>query len=190
MQAIETIYNGYRFRSRLEARWAVFFDTLGIKYEYEKEGYALRDGTYYLPDFWLPDYHYWIEIKGQQPTSQEMVIRDGLNEGFGHPVIIFVGGPGENYGLAIYGCLHVDNGGQSESDKVQWFWCDIENKPDINLRHGYECMLWAINNDEVIGLCNCIDRDAFNRHQVDSTILVNAYKAARQAQFEHGKHGN
>lgn len=39
IKAKETRYNGYRFRSRLEARWAVFFDTLGIKYEYEKEGY-------------------------------------------------------------------------------------------------------------------------------------------------------
>lgn len=27
-QVIETEYKGYRFRSRLEARWAVFFDTL------------------------------------------------------------------------------------------------------------------------------------------------------------------
>ena len=28
IKAIETVYNGYRFRSRLEARWAVFFDAL------------------------------------------------------------------------------------------------------------------------------------------------------------------
>ena len=26
IKAIETYYKGYRFRSRLEARWAVFFD--------------------------------------------------------------------------------------------------------------------------------------------------------------------
>src|ERR1022692_1636793 len=32
-----TQYNGYRFRSRLEARWAVFFNALHIKYVYEKE---------------------------------------------------------------------------------------------------------------------------------------------------------
>lgn len=63
MKAIETVYDGYKFRSRLEARWAVFFNVLGVKYEYEKEGYDL-DGTYYLPDFWLPEQKYWIEIKG------------------------------------------------------------------------------------------------------------------------------
>ena len=30
IKAIETEYNGYKFRSRLEARWAVFFDALGV----------------------------------------------------------------------------------------------------------------------------------------------------------------
>lgn len=54
IKAIETSYGGYRFRSRLEARWAVFFDALGITWEYEPEGYVLSDGTCYLPDFWLP----------------------------------------------------------------------------------------------------------------------------------------
>ena len=28
IKPIETKYNGYRFRSRLEARWAVFFDMI------------------------------------------------------------------------------------------------------------------------------------------------------------------
>lgn len=64
IKPIETAYNGYRFRSRLEARWAVFFDALGIKYEYEPEGYTLQDGTKYLPDFFLPDQNYYIEVKG------------------------------------------------------------------------------------------------------------------------------
>lgn len=51
MKAIETRYKGYRFRSRLEARWAVFFDALGIKWEYEPEGYDLGEAGWYLPDF-------------------------------------------------------------------------------------------------------------------------------------------
>jgi hypothetical protein len=62
IKAIDTLYNGYKFRSRLEARWAVFFDHLSVKYEYEKEGYDL-DGEWYLPDFWIPDWKCWIEIK-------------------------------------------------------------------------------------------------------------------------------
>jgi len=62
IRAIETVYSGYKFRSRLEAKWAVFFDTLSIRYEYEKEGYDL-DGIWYLPDFWMPDWNCWVEIK-------------------------------------------------------------------------------------------------------------------------------
>ena len=51
LKAIETFYNGYRFRSRLEARWAVFFDSAGIEYVYEPEGFKLDNGLCYLPDF-------------------------------------------------------------------------------------------------------------------------------------------
>lgn len=51
IRSIETEYNGYRFRSRLEARWAIFFDALGVDYEYEPEGFELPSGKRYLPDF-------------------------------------------------------------------------------------------------------------------------------------------
>lgn len=54
MKAINTLYKNRLFRSRLEARWAVFFDALGIEWEYEKEGYDLGVAGWYLPDFWLP----------------------------------------------------------------------------------------------------------------------------------------
>lgn len=64
IKPIETQYKGYRFRSRLEARWAVFFDYLEIKWLYEPEGFDLGDGLYYLPDFYLPDLDLWIEVKG------------------------------------------------------------------------------------------------------------------------------
>jgi hypothetical protein len=66
VRAIETLYRGYRFRSRLEARWAVFFDAAGIRWEYEPQGFTLADGSSYLPDFWLPglDGGTWAEVKG------------------------------------------------------------------------------------------------------------------------------
>lgn len=53
IKAIETEYAGCRFRSRLEARWAVFFDALDIRWQYEVEGYETPEGRY-LPDFLLP----------------------------------------------------------------------------------------------------------------------------------------
>ncbi len=71
IKAIETRYNGYRFRSRIEARWAVFFDALGIKYEYEREGFDMGDAGWYLPDFWLPELGLWTEIKGSSPNDEE-----------------------------------------------------------------------------------------------------------------------
>lgn len=80
LKAIETRYKGYRFRSRLEARWAVFFDALGVEWEYEKEGYDLGETGWYLPDFWLPTVYdrsglrgVWVEIKGQEPTEKERI---------------------------------------------------------------------------------------------------------------------
>lgn len=82
IKAIETCYKGYRFRSRLEARWAVFFDALGMKWEYEPQGFHVSslqqliidesgnetgtDGRkwLYLPDFYLSDLGTWVEVKG------------------------------------------------------------------------------------------------------------------------------
>lgn len=77
---IETIYKGCRFRSRLEARWAVFFDAAGIEWKYEPDGYsrvvawdeggqAVRS-TSYLPDFWLPATQTWVEVKGSDEALQ------------------------------------------------------------------------------------------------------------------------
>ena len=51
LKAIPTLYSGVMFRSRLEARWAVYFDTLGIPWEYEPEQFKLCTGEQYIPDF-------------------------------------------------------------------------------------------------------------------------------------------
>jgi len=70
-QALETRYDGHRFRSRLEARWAVFFKTLGLTYRYEPEGFQLSNGQSYLPDFWLPDLQAYLEVKPEAPSVEE-----------------------------------------------------------------------------------------------------------------------
>ena len=73
IKAIETQYRGYRFRSRLEARWAVFFDAMKIEWQYEAEGYVLSTGEWYLPDFWLPNVGegFYVEVKPTYaPSSQ------------------------------------------------------------------------------------------------------------------------
>lgn len=90
MTPIQTSYKGYLFRSRLEARWAVFFQGLGLDWEYEVEGFQLADGTMYLPDFkinihidkaypdldpeeraMMQDFAYYIEVKPRNITSDK-----------------------------------------------------------------------------------------------------------------------
>lgn len=48
VRAIPTDYNGVRFRSRLEAKWAAFFDRCEWRWDYEPSDY---EG--YIPDFCL-----------------------------------------------------------------------------------------------------------------------------------------
>jgi hypothetical protein len=69
IKAIQTRYKGYHFRSRLEARWAVFFDEMGYRWEYEPQGYDLGAEGLYLPDFFLPDHRMFAEVK---PLSSDV----------------------------------------------------------------------------------------------------------------------
>lgn len=67
----ETEFDGYRFRSRLEARWAVFFKDYGIAFEYELEGYKLPSGLQYLPDFYLPHLDTFVEVKPHRRLTRK-----------------------------------------------------------------------------------------------------------------------
>jgi hypothetical protein len=82
--AIRTEYRGVLFRSKLEARWAVFFDTLGIPWEYEPRLYELP-GRWYRPDFlisvkgggwpgtgrWRRSARVWCEVKYEGISERE-----------------------------------------------------------------------------------------------------------------------
>ena len=96
IKAIETRYAGYLFRSRLEARWACFFDALGIRWEYEKEGYDLGEAGWYLPDFWLPGQQCFVEIKGAECSDKDRAKCAALNEQSGYSVFIAVGNIGDH----------------------------------------------------------------------------------------------
>ena len=77
--AIQTSYNGYHFRSRLEARWACLFDQAGIIYDYEPQGLMVTKRLElddhptrpYLPDFWFPELGMWGEVKGDLTPAEE-----------------------------------------------------------------------------------------------------------------------
>lgn len=81
MESKPTVYKGIQFRSRLESRWAIFFDTLQIKWIYEPRSIFIECDDrvkdvcpcepqncpgyiYYTPDFYLPDFDQNVEIKG------------------------------------------------------------------------------------------------------------------------------
>jgi hypothetical protein len=102
VEAIETKAYGCRFRSRLEARWAVFLTELGLDWDCEREGFVI-DGTPYLPDFWLPSidpecralgWGLWLEIKPMWPLDEaQESLYAGTAKETGHRLIAVCGGP-------------------------------------------------------------------------------------------------
>jgi len=94
VKSIETVYRGVLFRSRLEVRWAMFFDQLDIEWHYEPEGYQLA-ALRYLPDFWLPyvrsrgkEGGVFFEVKATSPTEGERHKARMLAHGSNRPVLI------------------------------------------------------------------------------------------------------
>lgn len=98
IQAIETFYRGYRMRSRLEARWAVCFDALGLKYDYEPEGFEMTDGRRYLPDFYFPQVRTYAEVKPNYEDPAELnrqlfKCQEFIMAGMGEKILFLVGEP-------------------------------------------------------------------------------------------------
>lgn len=76
IQAIPTEYNGVRYDSQLEARWAVFFEEVGIPYHVgTREAFAVfsaRKGKqvikHYTPDFVFEAPSHCVEVKGSMSS--------------------------------------------------------------------------------------------------------------------------
>ena len=180
----ETFYNGYRFRSRLEARWAVFFDALGIKYIYEPEGFNLQTGIYnisYLPDFYLPELKIWVEVKGIASTVDDDKVYnfDVANQGKEeYRDIIMVGDiPPEtddivNWAYQTY----------TKNEKFINGFMDFPYLPCV-------CPTCGKFGFEFDGrgarICRHDDND--KGYSADNWKIKIAYRMARQARFEHGE---
>lgn len=183
LKAIETTYKGYRFRSRLEARWAVFFDALGLKWEYEPEGFELGGGVRYLPDFWLPSWRLWVEIKGQFPSEGEIEKCRQLAWGRCEAVLA-VGGLPRSEWPKLFGVLFAwAEKGFTERLACGSF-CQTENGLALDVEWGHD--LWA-SCDYAVRIPNPGPQ---NKVIIGDELFPNeAYNAARSARFEHGESG-
>jgi hypothetical protein len=188
IRAIETYYAGCRFRSRLEARWAVFFDRFGVEWEYEPQGYRLPSRKWYLPDFRLPRCGTWVEVKGDPEevrTQWPTLVEAAQN------LPCRYRGEYATPGLLVLGPIH----DRPASGWGDWCWPLI--KPAVN--QGWDA-------DGVVGVGFCryhkngrpwylCDTPKPPYYQAIWDSAENdadcheAYRAARSARFEHGESG-
>lgn len=205
IKPIETFYNGYRFRSRLEARWAVFFDSAFIEYQYEPEGYVLDDGSCYLPDFYLPLFHLYVEIKPSDATESKIhEAENKLLQIFGAKQF---SEKGDGIAVAIF------RGDPIENDT--WIYCRTRTGEDTGtgwypmaFKRGifgeYKGRKYRFKKTETIISVQCPDIDTFfdssafdgntrlvNNNEIHGCLSTfkSAKFRARQARFEYGERG-
>lgn len=168
LKAIETRHNGYMFRSRLEARFAVYFDTLGIEYFYEHEGYDLGKYGWYLPDFYLPHVEMWAEVKPVQFSKAEINKLKALVMLTKKPALMLIGTPARK----PY-CAYCFDGA---CNPPELYVCDFV----LSNYHGYyrnEKRFYGMPYDGEINHTNFDD--------INSAVL-----AARSARFQRGHYDN
>jgi hypothetical protein len=206
-RAIETVYAGCRFRSRLEARWAVFFDALEIKWQYEPEGFE-DDGfsppVRYLPDFFLPTSETWVEVKGSDAALRDDSERLESFLDFDCPMPFFTNSADDNdfwgrvcHGLLILGDIPyvskqtwgpVFHPIIQHHEGLLWHYAIFDNphplvfSGNLNVTLMTYCGVpsWAKEWSTEPTLTNT----GFANQKV-----VDAYTAARSARFEHGERG-
>ena len=183
IQPIQTKYLNRFFRSRLEARWAVFFTELGIKFEYEYEGFDLSNGQKYLPDFWLPTFDggIWAEVK---PDGGDFFKARMFCNDYGERMWFCEGSPSK----AIYK-IYVGKGckgweyveGSYECGIPVWADAYDENRMFIQpCCFGDHCWHLCRGNEPI-----ALSDEQFNIG--DSGFITNAIREALSARFENGR---
>ena len=173
IKPIETSYNGYRFRSRLEARWAVFFHGLGLEYQYEPEGYQM-DAIQYLPDFYVPSLNRWFEIKGKPLSVNEIqkceeFCRRLDNENIKFSILLGPPQPAvfQDEGYEFFGVL-----------EYTWQWPSKMYPENIRIHTGA-----LVNEDYYSRFIQCI----WCVKDVDNDKVLSAVRKSREARFEFGE---
>jgi hypothetical protein len=196
IMAIETIYNGYRFRSRLEARWAVFFDEAQIRYEYEPEGFDIPDVGYYLPDFYLPQFRSYAEVKPLSVSKDEEAetkrkLRILFYGKYDINTILLKGDP-VDMNLQIYANdANDESGGEgwwsTKRDGMRFMLSVEDGLPDV---FGDPCIMYVNTREHDIYTSGwCRNEWIINTYGCSNTFypLNKAAIKARQARFEHGE---
>lgn len=182
MQAIPTTYKGYRFRSRVEARWAVFLDALNADWTYESEGFDL-DGTKYLPDFWVRDWDCWIEVKGAAASPEELQKCRLLADASKKRVLLLSGEPG----------MHKDK----NSYKITMFASDDTDREVTDgweFGEGRRCSreIWLVSEEWGAFTLKPVAHDRDDGYPLSGSsayAIGTALAAARAARFEFGQSG-
>lgn len=89
--SIPTEYNGVKFRSRLEARIAMFMDRVEMPWSYERITLRLPSGNTYTPDFFLPRQNLLVEVKPAFPHVEEMQKCEAVARDVGMRVVLLYG---------------------------------------------------------------------------------------------------
>lgn len=186
IKPIETIYNGYRFRSRAEARWAVFFDACKIQYMYEPEGLRLSDGTLYLPDFYLLESKTYFEVKGIMNEVDmhkiEQLQKDlKVSVAIGYADMTFQAS--DNWSYPNEPSYEISK----HKDDSYIIECPECKKIFFMASTGiYTCQCCGYyDGDSIFGVSNCGDQKGIFRDK----MFIDAFNKAKQARFEHGEHG-
>lgn len=188
IEPIETRYRGYRFRSRLESRWAVFMDALDLSWTYEPEGFYLPDGVRYLPDFKVAGIG-WIEIKATMPTDAEAAKMEMVAAGKQTPGYILGGdipdpefmylesGPDDPFWAEAFFPM---GGDIVNRDWNYWFCvCPVCGKIGLEYMARGDRVCGGRTHPELSG------RD--RGHNGNHIRIINALSRARGARFEHGE---
>jgi hypothetical protein len=192
IKPIETSYRGYRFRSRLEARYAVYFDAIGIWWEYEKEGYDLG-GSRYLPDFWLPEVNMWAEVKPSAFTGEELMKVERLSLFTDASVVLLVGPPAPH----SYWCIRASTEPVGERDVPDDWYEMINSYVTTNLSDD-PAILGVIEKTDVVLDSRYLDEHRFYQNTgfcpetsdlSSDPRIMDAVYASRGARFEFGEQG-
>jgi hypothetical protein len=189
---IPTRYGGYLFRSRLEAKWAVFFDLLRVKWEYEPEGFVLPGNVHYLPDFRVTGptgVVAWYEVKplGSEADPKMLAFsREVENEHHaaqlnGDPVDVF-------QNLTV--CPRCGKIGDHTPDlgwgNLTGIYCGAcDQQTPSGGDHPFELSKFGVEYTPHKGYL-MVNENALWMHNSETKYLA---KQARSARFEHGQSG-